>query len=65
MALLAEQHSLPNEILWGASSLRSDGVVLRGLAKNGRLLARSLTAIWEAAKLSLCGRVATLPRKIY
>lgn len=65
MARLAEQHSVANEILWGASSLRSDGVVLRGLARNGRLLVRSLTAIWEAAKLSLCGRVATLPRKIY
>jgi urease accessory protein len=65
MAMLAEQHSVPDELLWGASSLRADGVVLRGLARNGRLLARSLTAIWEAAKPALCGRVATPPRKIY
>jgi urease accessory protein len=65
MASLAEQHSIGNELLWGASSLRSDGVVLRGLARNGRLLARSLTAIWETAKPALCGRVATPPRKIY
>ena len=65
MARLAEEQSTPDELLWGAGSLRSDGVVLRGVAKNGRLLARSLTALWEAAKLSLCGRVAMPPRKIY
>jgi urease accessory protein len=65
MARLAEEHSVPNELLWGAGSLRSDGLVLRGVAKSGRHLTRSLTAIWEAAKLSLCGRVATPPRKIY
>jgi urease accessory protein len=65
MAALAERHSEGNELLWGASSLRADGVVLRGLARNGRLLARSLTSIWEAAKPALCGRVATPPRKIY
>jgi urease accessory protein len=64
-ARLAGLHSVPDELLWGASSLRADGVVLRGLARNGRLLVRSLTAIWEAAKLALCGRVATPPRKIY
>jgi urease accessory protein len=62
---LAEQHSVPDELLWGASSLRAEGVVLRGLARNGRLLARSLTALWQAAKPALCGRVAMPPRKIY
>jgi len=65
MARVAEQHSAASELLWGASSLRSDGVVLRGLARNGRILARSLTVIWQTAKLALCGRVATPPRKIY
>jgi urease accessory protein len=65
LARLAEEQSTPGELLWGAGSLRSDGVVLRGVGKNGRLLGRSLTALWEAAKLSLCGRVATPPRKIY
>jgi len=62
---LAGEQSLENELLWGASSLCADGIALRGLAKNGRLLARSLTAIWQAAKPALCGRVATPPRKIY
>jgi urease accessory protein len=65
MASLAEQHSAANELLWGASSLRSGGVILRGLARNGRVLQRSLAAIWEAAKPAFCGRVATPPRKIY
>jgi urease accessory protein len=62
---LAAGQSAENELLWGASSLCADGVALRGVARNGRLLARSLTAIWEAAKPALCGRVATPPRKIY
>ena len=65
LSRLAAEHSVENELLWGASSLRADGVALRGVARNGRLLARSLTAIWQAAKPALCGRVAMPPRKIY
>ena len=35
------------------------------LAAIGIFVAGGLTAIWEAAKPALCGRVATPPRKIY
>jgi urease accessory protein len=50
--------------IWGAGALRADGLVIRGVGHNGRLLAENLTALWKTAKLSLCGRVAVPPRKI-
>jgi hypothetical protein len=39
--------------------------VIRGVAIGGRALAGGLIEFWKAAKWSLCGRVATLPRKIH
>jgi urease accessory protein len=53
------------EILWGVTSLRAHGLVIRGLAVNGRSLAAGLVEMWRAAKWFLCGRVATLPRKVH
>lgn len=53
------------EILWGVTSLRAHGLVIRGVAIHGRALAGGLIEFWKAAKWSLCGRVATLPRKIH
>ncbi len=53
------------EILWGATSLRAHGLVVRGVASSGRSLYHGLVEIWKAAKWSLCGRVATLPRKVH
>jgi len=53
------------EILWGVTSLGAHGLVVRGVAISGRFLADGLVEIWKAAKWSLCGRVATLPRKLY
>jgi urease accessory protein len=53
------------EILWGVTSLRAHGLVVRGLAVSGRSLAGGLVEIWKAAKWILCGRVATLPRKVH
>ena len=54
-----------SEILWGVTSLRAHGLVIRGVAINGRALASGLVEFWKAAKWSLCGRVATLPRKVH
>jgi urease accessory protein len=51
------------ELLWGVTSLRAHGLVIRGVAVGGRPLADGLVEIWKAAKWSLCGRVAVLPRK--
>ncbi len=53
------------EVLWGVTSLRGQGLVIRGLAVSGRTLADGLVEIWKAAKWFLCGRVATLPRKVH
>jgi len=54
-----------SEILWGVTSLRAHGLVIRGVAISGRALASGLVEFWKAAKWSLCGRVATLPRKVH
>jgi urease accessory protein len=54
-----------SEILWGVTSLKAHGLVIRGVARSGRFLADGLTELWKAAKWSLCGRVATLPRKVH
>jgi urease accessory protein len=64
MQIIADQLS-SSEILWGVTSLRAHGLVIRGVAINGRALASGLVEFWKAAKWSLCGRVATLPRKVH
>jgi urease accessory protein len=64
MQEIADRLSGP-EVLWGITSLRAHGLVIRGVAVSGRFLAGGLVDIWKAAKWSLCGRVATLPRKIH
>lgn len=53
------------EVLWGVTSLAAHGLVIRGLAVNGRSLAAGSVELWKAAKWILCGRVATLPRKVH
>jgi urease accessory protein len=54
-----------SDVLWGATALRAHGLAIRGLAASGRSLALGLVEIWKAAKWLLCGRAATLPRKIH
>jgi urease accessory protein len=54
-----------SEVIWGVTSLRAHGLAIRGLAVGGRSLAGGLVEIWKAAKWILCGRVATLPRKVH
>ena len=61
---IADRLSGP-EVLWGVTSLRAHGLVARGVAVSGRCLYQGLIEIWKAAKWSLCGRVATLPRKVH
>ena len=61
---LAEELSRPGELLWGVSALAACGLAIRGVALKGRDLTLGLTRFWRAAKWSLCGRVAAIPRKI-
>lgn len=53
------------DVSWGITSLRAHGLVVRGVAVGGRVLPDGLTEFWKIAKLSLCGRVAALPRKVH
>jgi urease accessory protein len=64
MQQVADRLSGP-AVLWGITSLRAHGIVARGVATSGRSLADGLVEIWKAAKWHLCGRVATLPRKVH
>jgi urease accessory protein len=64
MQEIADRISGP-EVLWGITSLRSHGIVARGVATTGRSLSDGLVEIWKAAKWHLCGRVATVPRKVH
>lgn len=64
MQIIADQLS-GADILWGVTSLRAHGLVIRGVAIGGRALASGLVEFWKAAKWILCGRVATLPRKVH
>ena len=64
MQEIADRISGP-EVLWGITSLRAHGVVARGVATTGRSLSDGLVEIWKAAKWHLCGRVATVPRKVH
>jgi urease accessory protein len=64
MQIIADQLSNA-EILWGVTSLRAHGLAIRGVGISGRALASGLVEFWKAAKWSLCGRVATLPRKVH
>lgn len=54
-----------NELGWGVSALPVHGVVVRGLSHSGLTIAAALHALWKAAKLLLCGRPVTAPRKTY
>jgi urease accessory protein len=51
-------------VLWGISTLKADGLIIRCLAQQGRDLLPGLLALWDAAKLSLYGRCAVPPRKV-
>jgi urease accessory protein len=71
--LAAEEHlheaardlSRPDEMLWGTSTLVADGLIVRGLAVRGRDALSGLHALWNLAKLRLCGQAAVPPRKVH
>jgi len=62
---IAQEFTQPGVSLWGASALRSDGVVVRGLSASHRSLPAQLTRFWQAAKYKLYGVNAIPPRKNY
>lgn len=62
---LVESLSQPGHTMWGVSTLAADGLVVRALSCEGRVLISGLVAIWKAAKRLLYGQQAIPPRKIY
>jgi hypothetical protein len=61
----ADLPDMPDETLWGVSTLVRDGLVVRGLGCEGRNLSSGLLLFWQAAKQALYGATATPPRKVY
>lgn len=53
------------ETLWGVSSLKAHGLMIRCLAKQGCDVTSGLTRLWDAAKFALYGRHAVRPRKMH
>lgn len=51
------------ETLWGISTLKAHGLMIRCLARQGCDVRSGLFYLWDAAKLALYGRHAVCPRK--
>ena len=65
LSLLAQQHSIAGEIIWGVSSLVAHGLVIKALSSQGRAITPGLLTFWRTARRALYGREALPPRKIY
>jgi len=65
LSTLAEELTTVRHVVWGASMLAADGVVVRGLARDARHLSTCLPAFWRVGKRALYGLDAILPRKLY
>ncbi|HEY4363555.1 MAG TPA: urease accessory protein UreD [Bryobacteraceae bacterium] len=62
---IARDRTQPGRTVWGASTLASDGVVVRGLSGSGRGLHDTLVEFWSMARRAITGEDAVPPRKIY
>ena len=56
--------AIPCETLWGVSTLRSHGLVVRCMARNGGNVLPGLYSIWKQAKALLHCSAAISPRKL-
>ena len=61
---IAREESRPEGMIWGASALASDGVVVRGLSATARKLPATLVRLWKTARRYLTGTEAIPPRKL-
>jgi urease accessory protein len=61
---LARETSRPGVMIWGASALASDGVMVRGLTATARYLPATLVRFWNTARRFLTGEDAVPPRKM-
>jgi urease accessory protein len=61
---VAREASRPGVMIWGASALASDGVMVRGLSATARDLPATLVRFWNTARQFLTGEEAVPPRKM-
>jgi urease accessory protein len=61
---LAKERTQSREVVWGASTLASDGVIVRGLSVSSRWIHPALIEFWCQARLAVTGQEAIPPRKI-
>jgi urease accessory protein len=61
---IAREASRGGVMIWGASALAADGVVVRGLSVTARDLPAMLLRFWNSARRFLTGEEAVPPRKI-
>jgi urease accessory protein len=62
---LAQERTCHSEALWGASTLQSDGLIVRSLSTSQCFIARALTDFWRLARKAVTGEDAIPPRKVY
>jgi urease accessory protein len=63
LAELSRQET--SELLWAASALTSDGLVVRLFSQTGRAIHAQLISLWQLAKTRLYNEAIILPRKLY
>jgi len=61
---LAKERTQSGEVMWGASMLASDGVIVRGLGVSSRWIQPALIEFWRHARFAVTGQEAIPPRKI-
>ena len=62
---IARRRTQPGQDVWGASTLASDGAMVRGLSVGGRWIHEALIEFWRTARIAVWGEDAAPPRKIY
>lgn len=62
---LANSLTVAGQVIWGVSTLRAHGLLVRGVSQSNRLLTPMLLRFWQLAKQELYQAAAVLPRKIY
>ena len=62
---LAIARTRPGEAMWAASTLPSDGVIVRGLSSSNRFIHATLIEFWSLARQCMIGEPAIPPRKTY
>jgi urease accessory protein len=61
----AQERTRSGEAVWGASTLQSDGVMVRGLSTSYRFVTPALLEFWRLARKAMTGEEAVPPRKVY